>query len=188
MAKDYQYLKEKIIRMQQRLDESEDERARLENHLEVVKTENVKFVSDIKIMKNEHSEIMHTMSNIEKKIDQLERENWYFKSIIERNERRESIQSTFEKPVMLTEDQENTSDFQNRVFIGDTYPKTQSNAESRCTPFKIKSGMVNCMSSDRINQSNVSSIKDTYYIDKKPSRRRFLIPKPDSRMTAEFNE
>lgn len=75
MARDYQYLKEKIIRMQQRLDESEDERARLESQLEAVKTENVKFVSDIKVMKNEHSEIMHTMANIEKKIDQLEREN-----------------------------------------------------------------------------------------------------------------
>lgn len=44
------------------------------------------------------------------------------------------------------------------------------------------------MSSDRINQSDVSSVKEAYNIDKKPSRKRFLIPKPDSRMTAEFKE
>ena len=75
ISKDYEYMKEKIIKLQQKFDQSEKDKENLEKQFEIIKTENVKFVSDIKIMRGEHSEIMHTMANLERKFDQLEREN-----------------------------------------------------------------------------------------------------------------
>ena len=82
-SQDFDYIKEKLIKVQQRLDDSEKERRQMETQLEVVKTENVKLISDIKIMRNEHSEIMHTMTTLERKFDQLERENQYLKTVIQ---------------------------------------------------------------------------------------------------------
>ena len=35
--------------------------------MEKLKTENVKLMTDIKVMRSEHSEIMHTVVSIEKK-------------------------------------------------------------------------------------------------------------------------
>ena len=186
MARDYEYLKEKIIKMQHQLDESDRERTRLETRLDSVKTENIKFISDIKVMKNEHSEIMHTMSKIERKVDQLERENWYFKSVVDKTSR-DTPQSTFDKKLVLPEDQENMSDISNKVYISDNYPKTQHYSENRCTPFMANNALQTCNSSENLDQSSFSSAKEAFSLEKKPSKKRFLIPKPDSRMTADFN-
>jgi archaellum component FlaC len=185
IAKDYEYLKEKLIKMQQKLDDSERDKERLENQLETIKTENVKFISDIKIMKSEHSEIMHTMSTIERKIDQLERENCYFRSIIE-TRGRDTIQSMYDRGPSITEENETQSEVNHKQYISDGYPKTHANAETRCMPFKPNNGMTTSMSTERLDISNMSSQKGSFGTVNKASKKRFLIPKPDSRMTAEF--
>lgn len=60
-------MKNKILQMQQRLDTGEDKTKTLEEEVEKLKTENVKLATDVKIIRSEHSEIMHTLYSLEKK-------------------------------------------------------------------------------------------------------------------------
>lgn len=116
MSKDYEYLREKVIKLQNKLDDSERERDRLENQIEVMKTENVKFSSDIKIMRNEHSEIMHSISKFDRRIDQLERENWYLKSIIEGKFRDNQQLSSINRGLTISDDGENNDERQPKMY------------------------------------------------------------------------
>jgi septal ring factor EnvC (AmiA/AmiB activator) len=163
-------LKQKVSKFQKQLNESDRDRGCLEKQLEVVKTENVKFISDIKIMKNEHSEIMHTMSKIERKIDQLERENMYFKSVIEA---REVETYTNDRGATLSEEPDEVSEYEMKNYIGDSYPKNHDSSETRIMQFN-PSGLDRCDTSD--NAQNSSKLQ----------KRRFLIPKPGSTLTAKF--
>lgn len=178
MARDYEYLKEKVLRMQQKLDESNRDKDTLEKQLDALKTENVKFVSDINIMKSEHSEIMHTMSKVERRLDQLERENWYFRSVIQS---KNPITNSVDRQITLTEVNDTHSDMDSRMYI-----RSNEETETRFMPFKPNNGITTWMSSENLNISNFSSSKPTNYQENRPLKKRFLIPKPDSRMTAEF--
>lgn len=182
ITEDYEYLKQKVMKLQKKLEESDRDRECLEKQLETVKTENVKFITDIKIMKGENSEIMHTMMKVERRIDQLERENMYFKSVLE-SRPRETY--TNERELTLNEEPDTVSELEARYYIGDNYPQTNVSAETRIRQFQ-PIGMNRHASSDKLDVSNISSQKDTFSTNSKLQKRRFLIPVPESKMTAQF--
>ena len=49
------------------MDENEDKTKVLEEEVERLKTENVKLSTDVKIIRSEHSEILHSLYSLEKK-------------------------------------------------------------------------------------------------------------------------
>lgn len=213
-----------MIKLQKQLWDSEQERENLEKELEGVKTQNVKFISDINIMKNEHSEIMHTMVKVERRLDELERENMWLKAGLE-SERKQHQQQQQEgvyqvqqqvyeqQPYQQQEfqppqqqegyrfDQEPVSeqmDIQSqnmevissepdqRSYIGDSQrnlaqEKPPTESENRFMPFNPMKQYGGDRDSENFNVSNISSQKELYPVQKKPGKRRFLIPKPEPR-------
>ena len=75
-------MKNKMIQLQQRLSYQEDKTTELEQTVSKLKTENLKLSTDVKIIKNEHSEILHSIFNLEKKNSQLQQENIILRRII----------------------------------------------------------------------------------------------------------
>ena len=57
--------------MQQRLNNQEEKASELDQTVGKLKTENLKLSTDVKIIRNEHSEILHSIFNLEKKNAQL---------------------------------------------------------------------------------------------------------------------
>lgn len=53
--------------MQTKLSESEDKYRSIEDEVQMLKTENIKVSTDVKIIRNEHSEILHSLFSLEKK-------------------------------------------------------------------------------------------------------------------------
>lgn len=66
-AQDFAHMKKTILQMQQRQDNGEDKMKLLEEEVERLRTENVKLTTDVKIIRSEHSEIMHSLYTLEKK-------------------------------------------------------------------------------------------------------------------------
>jgi hypothetical protein len=60
-------MKTKMMQMQNRLNGQEEKTKSLEDLVEKLKTENLKLSTDVKIIRNEHSEILHSLFNLEKK-------------------------------------------------------------------------------------------------------------------------
>ncbi len=56
-----------MMQMQNRLNGQEEKTKSLEDLVEKLKTENLKLSTDVKIIRNEHSEILHSLFNLEKK-------------------------------------------------------------------------------------------------------------------------
>lgn len=139
-------------------------------------------------MRNEHSEIMHSITNIERRFDHLERENQYFRSILQPKATVETTYSGYNKRNLTIEETEDNNEmYLPRTYIGENYPKTHINSESRCMPFKPTGpNLKPCLSSDQLNTSDYSSQKGITIEVDRPARKRFLIPKPDSRQTADF--
>ena len=74
-----------------------------------------------------------------------------------------------------------------KAFISDTFPKTNVSSESRCMPFRpVGGGLKTCQSSERLNISGFSSQKGVSIDAERVPKKRYLIPKPDNRATAEF--
>ncbi|CDW78098.1 UNKNOWN [Stylonychia lemnae] len=74
-AKDFSLMKNKILQLQQSLAQNEEKTNNLESQVDKLKTENLKLTTDVKIIRNEHSEILHKLVNIDKKNQQLYIEN-----------------------------------------------------------------------------------------------------------------
>lgn len=53
--------------MQSKLGENEDKTKEMEVEVDKLKTENLKLSTDVKIIRNEHSEILHSLYSLEKK-------------------------------------------------------------------------------------------------------------------------
>jgi hypothetical protein len=51
----------------ERLDNNEDKTRSLEEEVERLKTENVKLTTDVKIIRSEHGDILHSLYALEKK-------------------------------------------------------------------------------------------------------------------------
>lgn len=54
----------------------------LENQVDKLKTENIKLNTDIKIIRNEHSEILHKLITIDKRNKELIKENEEMKKLM----------------------------------------------------------------------------------------------------------
>ena len=129
-------------------------------------------------MRNEHSEIMHSISKFDRRIDQLERENWYLKSIVEGKYKESQQTSSLNRVITISEDFENNDDQQPKSYIGDSFPKTQHSTESRCMPFKPQNKLKTCQSSDKLDTNNLTTQKQDTFEGDRVTKRRFLIPKP----------
>ena len=71
-AQDFAHMKNKMIQLQQRLTNQEEKTQELESTVSKLKTENVKLSTDVKIIRNEHTEILHSIFNLDKKNAQLQ--------------------------------------------------------------------------------------------------------------------
>ena len=60
-------MKNKILSLQTKLKDNEDRTANLQDDMEKLKVENVKLTTDVKIIRSEQSEILHTLYSLEKK-------------------------------------------------------------------------------------------------------------------------
>ena len=64
-------MKNKFVQLQQRLMDQEEKTRDLETQVDKLNTENLKLTTDVKIIRNEHSEILHSLFTLEKKNSQL---------------------------------------------------------------------------------------------------------------------
>ena len=60
-------MRNKIISLSQRLQENEEKTGHLNEEVEKLKTENIKLTTDVKIIRNEQSEVLHSLYSLEKK-------------------------------------------------------------------------------------------------------------------------
>ena len=139
-------------------------------------------------MKIEHKEIIQTMARVERRCDELDRENMYLKSIVETRPSQAPPIMSFvqEREYSTTEDQDTTSEIEAKAYIGDNAPSNHFSLENRCMLFQPNQKLVNIQSSDDLDISYISSQKESYPSQMKPKRKRFLIPQPESRNTADF--
>ena len=75
-------MKQKVFTMQTRMSENDEKTKYLQEEIEVLKTDNVKLSSDMKIIRGEHSEMLHTLYSMEKKNISLQHENQILKRLV----------------------------------------------------------------------------------------------------------
>jgi septal ring factor EnvC (AmiA/AmiB activator) len=68
--------------MQSRLTDNEEKCRALESEVDKLRIENVKLNTDVKIIRNEHSEILHSLYTLEKKNSHLQQENQVLKRLV----------------------------------------------------------------------------------------------------------
>eukprot|EP00347_Sterkiella_histriomuscorum_P010150 403377411 len=81
-AKDFSLMKNKLLQLQQTVIMNEEKTQVLESNVDKLKTENLKLTTDIKIIRNEHSEILHKLISIDKRNKDLQRENEELKRLV----------------------------------------------------------------------------------------------------------
>lgn len=60
-------MKNKILSLNNRLKDNEEKTKDLKDEVERLKTDNLKLTTDVKIMRNEQSEVLHSLYTLEKK-------------------------------------------------------------------------------------------------------------------------
>lgn len=65
-------MKNKMMKLERELEMSERQREANEEQISNLKTENIKLTSDIKIIRNDHSELLHNVYQLEKTVANLQ--------------------------------------------------------------------------------------------------------------------
>ena len=68
--------------MQDKQQESDDQVQNLSAKVDHLTSENVKLTADMKILRDEHTEILHSLFNLEKKNQALQQENEVLKNLM----------------------------------------------------------------------------------------------------------
>ncbi len=61
-----------MLNMQGRMSDNEEKCRLLESEVDKLRIENVKLTTDVRIIRNEHSEILHSLYTLEKKNSHLQ--------------------------------------------------------------------------------------------------------------------
>ena len=74
-ATDFALLRKTVVSLQTKISEQNEKINFLENEMDQMKTENLKLTTDVKLIRNEHQELINTMFSIERKQVQMSTEN-----------------------------------------------------------------------------------------------------------------
>ena len=74
-ATDFALLRKTVVCLQTKISEQNEKINFLENEMDQMKTENLKLTTDVKLIRNEHQELINTMFSIERKQVQMSTEN-----------------------------------------------------------------------------------------------------------------
>ena len=74
-ATDFALLRKTVMSLQTKLSEQSERIHSLENEVDILKTENLKLTTDVKLIRNEHQELINTMFSLERKHQLISTEN-----------------------------------------------------------------------------------------------------------------
>ncbi|CDW81628.1 UNKNOWN [Stylonychia lemnae] len=92
-AQDFAHMKSKMIQMQRQINNNEEKTQSLEELCNKLKTDNVKLVTDMRLIGKEQTELIQRVHYLERKNAQLQQENQIFRNILS-NERTVKGQET----------------------------------------------------------------------------------------------
>jgi len=111
------------------MSENEEKTKYLQEEIETLKTDNVKLSSDMKIIRGEHSEMLHTLYSLEKKNISLQHENQVLKRLVSGERELKGQESNLPKPFIEKVDysmQSSTNKQQPRSPMSNMFQKNRS--------------------------------------------------------------
>ena len=85
-AQDFALLKKTVLQLTHRLNQQLDCTSNLELDIETLKSENLKLVTDVKILRNDHQELLNQMFGLERKNQYYANENEALRRLIHANQ------------------------------------------------------------------------------------------------------